>query len=388
MRIALMSWESLHSIQVGGVAAHVSELAHGLRTRGHIVDVFTRLDGRQRKYECIEGVHYHRCPFDPNAEFGAYVDRMCDSFVARLAEAEAFYDQPFDVVHAHDWMCVRALIKAKNDLGRRAVLTLHSTEFGRCGNTLPNGRSEQVRSIEWEGAYVADRVICVSGALLDEVRWLYGVPSEKASVIYNGVDVHRFDADTDVGRIRGSLDIGDRDPVVLFVGRMAWQKGPDLLVETMPGLVHYHPRAKFVFAGDGDMRGGLENRVRSMGLTGASRFVGYKSPADLVGMYKAADIVCVPSRNEPFGIVILESWGAAKPVVVTRNGGPAEFVRHGETGWVVSDNRDSIGWGVGTALRDLGVARAMGCRGRHVAETTFSWDAIAERTESVYGSLN
>lgn len=388
MRIALMSWESLHSIQVGGVAAHVSELARGLHVRGHAVDLFTRLGAGQSRYECIGGVHYHRCPFDPNTDFGAYVERMCDAMVARLAEAEAFYGQPFDVVHAHDWMCVRALAKAKNGLARRAVLTLHSTEFGRCGNTLASGRSEQVRSIEWEGAYVADRLICVSGALLDEVRWLYSVPSEKTSVIYNGVDVRRFDAGTDVARVRRSLEIGDRDPVVLFVGRMAWQKGPDLLVESMPGLVGHHPRSKFVFAGDGDMRGGLESRVRSLGLGGASRFVGHKSPADLVRLYKAADVVCVPSRNEPFGIVILESWGAAKPVVVTRNGGPAEFVRHGETGWVVSDNQDSIGWGVGTALQDLNAAGAMGCRGRREAERRFSWDAIAGQTESVYASLN
>jgi glycosyltransferase involved in cell wall biosynthesis len=136
------------------------------------------------------------------------------------------------------------------------------------------------------------------------------------------------------------------------------------------------------------MRAQLESRVHDMGLGRAARFVGHRSPADLVGLYKAADVVCVPSRNEPFGIVILESWGASKPVVVTRNGGPAEFVRHGETGLVVSDNRDSIGWGVGTALRDLDAARDMGCRGRHTAESRFSWDVIVERTESEYGALN
>jgi len=312
---------------------------------------------------------------------------MCDSFVARLAEAEAFYDHPFDVVHGHDWMCVRALAKAKDGLGRRAVLTLHSTEFGCCGNTLANGRSQRIRSVEWEGAYVADHVICVSCALLGEVRWLYQVPPEKTSVIYNGVDVQRFDASTDVARVRGDLEVGDRDPVVLFVGRMAWQKGPDLLVESMPGLLGHHARAKFVFAGDGEMRSELERRVHEMGLGSAARFAGHRSPSELVGMYKAADVVCVPSRNEPFGIVILESWGAAKPVVVTRNGGPAEFVRHGETGLVVSDNRDSIGWGVGTALRDLEGAGEMGRRGRHLAETRFSWDCIAKRTESVYESI-
>lgn len=387
MRVALMSWESHHSIHVGGVAAHVSELALALQARGHDVHVFTRLDTGQRQYDCVGGVHYHRCPFDPNVDFAGYVDRMCDSMFARLAEAEAFYDQPFDVVHGHDWMCIRAVIKAKNERHRRTVLTLHSTEYGRCGNTLGNGRSQRIRSLEWEGTYVADRVICVSCALLDEVRWLYQVPAEKDTVIYNGVDVSRFDADVEINRARENLEIEAADPVVLFVGRMAWQKGPDLLVESMPGLVNYYPRARFVFAGDGDMRTGLEARVRSMGLESAARFVGHRSAADLVHLYKAADVVCVPSRNEPFGIVILESWSAAKPVVVTRNGGPAEFVRHGETGLVISDNPDSVGWGLGTALADLDTAHEMGNRGRRVAETRFSWDAIAERTEAVYESV-
>jgi len=388
MRIALMSWESLHSIQVGGLAAHVSELARAMQARGHDVHVFTRLDAGQRRYQCIEGVHYHRCPFDPHVGFSTYVDRMCDSMLARLAEAEVFYDQPFDIVHGHDWMCAKAVIRAKNELGRRTVFTLHSTDFGRCGNTLCNGRSQQIRSIEWEGTYVADRVICVSCALLDEVRWLYSVPRDKASVVYNGIDLNRFDGAINPAPARAGLRIDEPDPVVLFVGRMAWQKGPDLLVESMPGLIHYYPRTKFVFAGDGHMRPQLEDRVSAMGLGDTARFVGYRSGSDLVGMYKAADVVCVPSRNEPFGIVILEAWGAAKPVVVTRNGGPAEFVRHGETGWVVSDNRDSVGWGLGTALADLTAAREMGSRGRGEAEKRFSWNTIAEQTESVYESAH
>jgi glycosyltransferase involved in cell wall biosynthesis len=107
----------------------------------------------------------------------------------------------------------------------------------------------------------------------------------------------------------------------------------------------------------------------------------------LVGLFRSSDIVCVPSRNEPFGIVILEAWSAKKPVVVTRRGGPAEFVRHGETGLVVSDNQDSIGWGVGTALAHGQDAKQMGQNGRHVAEQRFSWDEIAGRTEEVYASV-
>ena len=387
MSIALMSWESLHSIPVGGLAAHVSELAAALHRRHHDVHVFTRMGAGQRRYDRVKGVHYHRCPVEPDPDFVPYIERMCDKLVARLVEAEAFFDRPFDIVHAHDWLCAKALVQAKNDLHRRSVFTIHATEYGRCGNQLLEGQSRRIRDIEWEGTYVADRTICVSQALRREVGRLYSLPDEKMDVIYNGVDVRRFDASVDVDSVRGRSAIGLNDPVVLFAGRMAWQKGPDLLVEAMPGLLHYFPKAKFVFAGDGHMRAALERHVAALGMDHAARFLGHQDGQEMVGLFKSADLVCVPSRNEPFGIVILEAWSAQKPVVVTRNGGPAEFVRHQETGLIVSDTKDAIGWGVGTALANTNRARRWGRSGRREAETHFAWDRIAKETECVYQAL-
>lgn len=388
VKIALLSWESRHSISVGGLAAHVSDLAAALQQRGHEVHVFTRLDANQCRYDCFEGVHYHRCPFEPLHDRFGYVERMCDSFVSRLIEAEAFYDRPFDIVHGHDWLSVRALIHAKKALGRPTVLTLHSTEFGRCGNQLCDGDSRRIRDIEWEGTYVADHVVSVSCALLDELCWLYSPPANKTSVIYNGVDVGRFDGDVDMPGVRRNYHINEYDPMILFVGRLAWQKGPDLLTGAMPGLLSYYPDAKFVFVGDGDMRASLESNSWTSGVGGSTRFLGPRTGRELVELFRTSDIVCVPSRNEPFGIVILEAWSAKKPVVVTRRGGPAEFVRHGETGFVVSDNQDSIGWGIGTALANREDADQMGQNGRHLAENRFSWNDIACSTEEIYASVS
>ena len=95
--------------------------------------------------------------------------------------------------------------------------------------------------------------------------------------------------------------------------------------------------------------------------------------------------MCVPSRNEPFGIVILESWSAGKPVVCTRNGGPEEFVWHNVNGLKVFANPDSIAWGLGTLFQDFEWARWMGRNGRVAAETAFTWDAIAQQTLAAYG---
>lgn len=384
MHIALLSWESLHSIPVGGLAAHVTELAESLTRLGHDVHLFTRMGRDQRAYDLIQGVHYHRVRTDSHHDFVTYVDGMCRGLVERLKEAEAFYGRRFDVVHGHDWLAAKALARAKNELGHHVICTIHSTEFGRCGNELRNGESRRIRDVEWEGTYVADRVICVSQALRDEVHQLYGVPVEKITAIYNGVHVQRFDVEVDAMGIRGRFGIGPDEPLVLFVGRVTWQKGPDLLLEAIPEVRSFCPGAKFVFVGDGDMRAWMEGRAAALGLFDCVRFAGHQSGLDLVSLFRAADVLCVPSRNEPFGIVILEGWSAVKAVVASRNGGPSEFVRDNETGLLVFANKDSIAWGLGMALADGENARRLGRNGRSEVETRFSWDIIAAQTQAVY----
>jgi glycosyltransferase involved in cell wall biosynthesis len=105
---------------------------------------------------------------------------------------------------------------------------------------------------------------------------------------------------------------------------------------------------------------------------------------DLADLFKAADVVAVPSRNEPFGIVILEAWSAARPVVSTKRGGPAEFVWHGVNGLQVDDTPESVAWGLGTLLADYQRGCWMGRNGRAAVDAVFSWDCIAEQTEAVY----
>ena len=103
MRIALLSWESLHSIAVGGVAVHVTELAAALERRGHELHVFTRLGQSQPEYDFIHGVHYHRCKFALHSNFVDEVNNMCRAFVDAVSAVEDGIGK-FDIVHAHDWL--------------------------------------------------------------------------------------------------------------------------------------------------------------------------------------------------------------------------------------------------------------------------------------------
>jgi glycogen synthase len=388
MRIALLSWESLHSIAVGGVAAHVTELAAALQRRGHDVHIFVRLGAWQDTYQLIDGVHYHRCPIELHPDFITEMNNMCNRFAYFLGETEAYQGATFDIVHGHDWMCAKAVVQIKNDRGRKTVFTLHSTEYGRCGNNHYGGQSVRIRAIEAEGAYCADKVITVSAALANEVKWLYGVPDWKLRVAHNGINCSRFDGIIDPAVYRSRYGIGPLDPMVLYVGRMSAQKGPDLLLEAVPSVLAYRGDAKVMFVGDGDMKPYLERRANELGVRHAVRFLGALPPGEeLTNLFKSTDIVCVPSRNEPFGIIVLEAWAAGKPVVATENGGPRYFVSHGVDGLVVYPNPPSISWGIQTLFSDFAHARWMGERGRVKAAYGFSWEVIAEQTEGIYHEL-
>jgi glycosyltransferase involved in cell wall biosynthesis len=293
----------------------------------------------------------------------------------------------FDIVHAHDWLASNAVVWIKEGRGRKAVLTMHSTEYGRNGNRLLGGQATRVQDHERHGTYCADRVITVSNQLKDEIRWLYQLPEHKAKVIYNGVNSAVFDHTIDAGAVKRQYAIGPLDPAVLFVGRMVVQKGPDILVRTMPSVLKHYPHVKYVFVGDGHMKDEVCGLAHQLGVAHALRILGDRRGQELINLFKACDIVAVPSRNEPFGIVILEGWSAHKPVVSTKRGGPAEFVWHGVNGLQVEDTPDSVAWGLGTLLADHERCRWMGRNGRAAVDAAFSWDNIAGQAEEVYASV-
>jgi glycosyltransferase involved in cell wall biosynthesis len=380
----MLAWESLHSISVGGAAVVVTELSAAMERHGHEVHVFTRMAPGQRYHSLIDGVRYHRCPYPAHHDFVDDVNNMCRAIVDRFFAVEDMVGN-FDIVHAHDWLAANAMIWIKQGRGPKCVFTIHSTEYARCGNTFPGGQSARVRDQERAGTYWADKVMCVSNATKNEAMWMYEVPDWKASVVYNGVSSDRFNKDVDVESVKQAYGIHPMEPTVLFCGRLEWQKGPDLLVEAIPLVLRGRPNAKFVFAGDGGMRPELERRAWQIGAGDAVRFVGFQDGDSLVELFRMSDVVCVPSRNEPFGIVILEAWSAGKPVVATDVGGPNEFVQPDFDGLKIAPHPNSIAWGLGALMSDFEKARWMGRNGRRTVIERFSWDVIAAHALGVYG---
>ncbi|MCX6777678.1 MAG: glycosyltransferase family 4 protein [Candidatus Micrarchaeota archaeon] len=386
MKIALLSWESLHSIPVGGLGVHVTELAAALERQGNDVHVFTRMGAGQSNYEKIQGVHYHRCPFEFNPNFITEMKNMSNSLAHHLFGVERMIG-PFDIVHGHDWHVVEALAAIKNSARRKTLWTCHSTEYGRNGNKFYGGQSNDIRNIEFYGTYVADSVIACSYSMRGEVQWLYRVPDWKLQVIRNGIQADKYLGKLDAGDVKKKYGLGPIDPTILYVGRMAYQKGPDLMLESIPYVLRSHPTARAIFVGDGHLKRHLEWRAWNLGISYATRFPGYIPDGDVLDLYKACETVCVPSRNEPFGLVVLEAMASGKPVVVTHGGGPEEIVQHEVTGVKVYPNPGSIAWGLDYILSDFDRAKSMGKNGKKLAQTVYSWDCVADETLELYQKI-
>jgi glycosyltransferase involved in cell wall biosynthesis len=384
MRIAMLSWESLHSVRAGGVAVHVTELAAALQRHGHDVHVITRRAPGQDNYAYVDDVHYHMVDMSDGSDFVHEVHNMNEGMIDRFLHLTDFVGG-FDIVHGHDWLTCEAMVQIKERWGLRGVLTMHSTEFGRNGNVWHDeGEPRRKSELERYGTYCANAVIAVSFHLRDELMHLYQCPDWKAHVVYNGVNYHEFDGFVDPGEVKQRYGVGPLNPMVLFVGRATLQKGPDLLLEAVPKVLATHPEAQFVLAAAGEMVPHLQYRAGELGVQEAVRFVGQVPRGEFVNLMRACDIVAVPSRNEPFGIVVLEGWAAGKPVVVTDRGGPDEFVDHDGNGLKVYAEPESIAWGLGSLMADWDHARWLGENGRKTVEARFGWDLIADYTLGVY----
>ncbi|MCU0838425.1 MAG: glycosyltransferase family 4 protein [Rhodospirillales bacterium] len=383
MRVAMLSSESLHSIASGGLGVHVTELAAGLQRRGHEMHVITRRKENQNHYDGIDGVHYHRVDHGLNENFVECMDSMCKSMAHRFYEVTKMIGK-FELIHAHDWLAANSMKYVMDGFGTPGVITMHSTEYGRDGNVFFEGFARWVRDAEAAGCHNAKVVIAVSHFLADELRRIYQVPNEKIHIVPNGVNYHAFDGYLNPAEVKGRYGIGPMAPTVFCPGRMTLQKGMDILVEAVPMVLASYPETKFIISGDGPEKDNVVRRAYECGAAHAVIFLDNLPRWQFVDLIRSVDIVAVPSRNEPFGIIVLEAWAAGKPVVATLAGGPREFIWHDVNGYLVNTDPGGMAHGIGSLLADHEHCRALGANGRRAVEDKFNWDNVAAYTEGVY----
>jgi glycogen synthase len=343
----------------GGLGTHVYELTGALARRG--VKLGLAVPARAGYQTPPAGIDLLEVPVTGADSDGEFWLRFC--YEAAVA-AERSWGRP-DAIHAHDWMTVLGGIRMRHVLRIPLMFSVH----------LPQVAEPNV-SMEGLGLLYADCVMVNSRAVAAELA-KRGLPIRALNVVPNGVDLVRFSA---AGPVPAS-------GTILLVGRLAAQKGVDVALRALAAVLGRCPEARLVVAGDGDQALYLRRTARYLGIASHVEFAGWQTGDALVALYQQANVVVVPSRYEPFGLVALEAMACGRPVVASQVGGLAEVVVDSETGYLVPPGDDlRLAQRIVRLLLDDGTATRLGRAARQRAES-YSWDLIAARTERIYGQI-
>lgn len=227
--------------------------------------------------------------------------------------------EEFDVIHAHDWMTYPAGIAVAAVTGKPLVVHVHSTEFDRSGECV----NQMIYDIERRGMHAAQKIIAVSYLTRNIIISRYGILGEKVEVVYNGVEQNG-----DNRAAFSKIGISSDEKIVLFLGRITMQKGPEYFLMAARKVIEEIENVKFVMAGTGDMMHRVIEMAAQMGIGHKVLFTGFLHGKDVQRVYQMADLYVMPSVSEPFGIAPLEALNYDVPVLISKQSGVAEVLTH------------------------------------------------------------
>ena len=384
MKILMLTWEYPPRI-VGGIARVVHDLSKRLIKDGHEVTVVTYRDSADvPEYENDKGVNVYRVDnymIHPNN----FIDWIMQLNFNMLSKATEIINKEggFDVIHAHDWLVTYAAKSLKNAYDIPIVATIHATEAGR-NSGIHDETQRYINDTEWLLTYEATEVIVNSNYMKNEIQRLFGLPFDKINVIPNGINLSNFtgiERDYDFRRQYAM----DNEKIILYVGRLVYEKGVQHLIAAMPKILSNYNDAKLIIAGRGGMMDELRTEASNLGLNDKIYFTGYLNSKQVQKMYKCADVAVFPSTYEPFGIVALEAMLAGVPTVVSDVGGLDEIVTHGVDGMKsYAGNANSIADSVTALLYDHQLATNVSKKAKQKVKDQFNWEKIAQDTHFTY----
>jgi len=307
---------------------------------------------------------------DGHADYGANIYQEVQHFadrVAHLAESEIF-----DLIHAHDWMTFPAGVALAAHSGRPLVIQVHSTEFDRSGEHV----NQYVYDIERHAMHAANRIIAVSNYTRNIIVSRYGVAPEKVEVVYNGVQHHHPDE-----TFERHTWPEHTDKVVLFLGRITMQKGPEYFLQAARKVLDKMDNVKFVMAGDGDMLYRMIELAAELDIGHQVLFTRFLRGDDVDKAYRMADLYVMPSVSEPFGIAPLEAVQHNVPVLISKQSGIAETFRNAlkVDFWDINEMADKMI----AVLRHPPLQQMLRSEG-HKEALRFRWEDSAARMNEIY----
>lgn len=390
MKILMVSWEYPPHLE-GGLGAHVTELVPALAAQG--VEL-TLLTPAWKGGAAIQRVGPNATVYRVEPPVRTLSNYYADATQTNLTLEHFAHDLwrqtgGFDLIHAHDWLVGFVSIALKKIYKTPLVATIHATEKGRGGGHLGAGMSAAINGAEWWLTYEAWRVITTSRYMAHEVEQYFKLPSDKISVIPNGVDTTRFRhlQGQDLSGFRREWASPD-ERIVFYVGRMQHEKGLYLLVEAAARILKHRQGVKFILAGKGSMLDTLRQRVAELGVQEHVLLPGYVTDEARDRLYCVADAAVFPSLYEPFGIVALEAMAAKCPVIVSDVGGLGEVVENEATGIKIPPyNLDVLVDAIEYVLADPDAARARADGAFRNLGQEFAWDLIARETIQLYDDI-
>ncbi|MGC8895860.1 MAG: glycosyltransferase family 4 protein [Candidatus Bathyarchaeia archaeon] len=388
LTVMMLTWEFPPRI-IGGISPHVYYLSRNLAKNGVKVYVVTCDFPEAPQHEVVDGVEVFRVDSykNPSPDFATWVYLMNVNMQKEAAALVNSIGGNVDIFHAHDWLVANAGIGLKHVFRKPLLTTIHSTEIGR-RNGIHFDYERMIHETEAWLTYEAWRVICCSDYMVSHVKWAFGLPADKLVMIPNGVDAEVYTRmeQEDLSSFRGKFALPE-EKIVLFVGRLVYEKGVHVLVNAVPKVLE-KVNAKFIIVGNGYMKEQLSNIVKNMGLSHKVQFTGFVDDETLRKLQKCADVSVVPSLFEPFGIVALEAMAAKSPVVVSDTGGLSEIVEHYVTGVkVYANNPESLAWGITKVLLDENFANLIKTNAYKKVQEKYNWNKIAQQTKANYETV-
>jgi len=257
---------------------------------------------------------WHNNPSEHTQIYSHDIHEQVCRYARKAIEIASIED--FDIIHAHDWMTYPAGIEIARFSGKPLVVHVHSTEFDRSGEHI----NQTIYDIERQGMHEAERIIAVSNYTKSIITSRYGISPDKVEVVYNGVENNNSKPIQELPN--------KSDKIVLFLGRVTMQKGPEYFVAAAKKVLEKINNVKFVMAGDGDMTHRMIEYAAWLGIGHKVFFTRFLRGSDVDRAYQMADLYVMPSVSEPFGIAPLEAIRYGVPVLISKQSGIAETLKN------------------------------------------------------------
>ena len=383
MKILMLTWEYPPRV-VGGIARVVHDLSHRLIKDGHEVTVVTYKEGNVEDFEDDNGVKVYRVNnymINPN-NFIDWIMQLNFNLISKATEI-INKEGPFDVIHAHDWLVAYAAKTLKDSFKTPIIATIHATEAGR-NSGIHDEVQRYINDTEWMLTYESTEVIVNSNYMKNELQRLFGLPYEKINVVPNGVNLNLYNGVEKDYNFRRQY-AADNEKIILYVGRLVYEKGIQNLIAAMPKVLNGYHDSKLIIAGKGGMIDELRDEVRRLNIENKVYFTGYLNLNQVTKMYKCADVAVFPSTYEPFGVVALEGMLSGTPVVVSDVGGLNEIVQHRENGMKsYAGNPNSIADSILELLYNPGLGSEVSRAAKAKVKAQYNWNKIAQDTHFIY----